>query len=109
MDWPEGDEALSTEAVDCVEILLCLDPAERAKSASLKTHSFFTPLIRGCSSSNRSSNSSGSTSSGAEWSRLLSVTPPFVPTLDGEADTTYFEPRNNMQHLKLSEIDIHGL
>ena len=98
MDWPEGEEALSEEAVDCVEKLLCLDPALRAKSASLKTHPFFAQLLV-------DEDGGG----GGDWAKLLSVTPPFVPTLDGDADTTYFEPRNNMQHLKLSAIDIQGL
>ena len=99
MDWPEGDEALSEEAVDAVEKLLCLDPASRAKAASLKPHPFFAKLLV----------DGGSGGEGGDWARLLSVTPPFVPTLDGDSDTTYFEPRNNMQHLKLSEIDMHGL
>ena len=92
MDWPEEEEALSDSAVDCVERLLCMDPSTRAKSSCLKAHSFFAGL-----------------GVGDDWSKLLDVAPPWVPTLDGEADTTYFEPRNNLQHLKLSEIDLHRL
>lgn len=41
-----------------------------------------------------------------DWDNLQSTEPPFVPQPENPTDTGYFEPRNIMQHLKLSNIDI---
>ena len=41
MEWPEGEEELSAQAVDCIQSLLCRDPELRANQQSLKQHQLF--------------------------------------------------------------------
>lgn len=73
--WPDGDEALSEEAVDLISRLLHSNPKQRlgANGAEeVKKHPFFQ---------------------GISWGTLLTHSePPFVPAVKLD-DTTYFEAR----------------
>lgn len=70
IEWPEGDEALSPEAVSAIEALLTMDPAARPTAPTVRT----MPLFRNI-----------------DWDNQLDVEPPFVPTLDDVYDTGYFQ------------------
>ncbi|KAM7360555.1 serine/threonine-protein kinase greatwall isoform 2-T2 [Cochliomyia hominivorax] len=83
IEWPEGDEALSPDAVEAVELLLTMDPAERPAAKEVQQMAFFECI---------------------DWEHLETEEPPFVPNPENPTDTAYFEARNNMQHLKLSNF-----
>ncbi|XP_062565375.1 serine/threonine-protein kinase greatwall-like isoform X1 [Armigeres subalbatus] len=85
IEWPQDDEALSAGAVEAVEQLLEMDPSKRPKADQMKAMSFFEPV---------------------EWDNMESMPPPFIPNPDDPQDTGYFEARNVMQHLKLSNFDM---
>lgn len=88
IQWPteeEEEEPLSAEAIDAVEQLLTMDPDMRPSSKEVQSMAFFKTT---------------------DWNNLQNVQPPFIPQPDDPTDTGYFEPRNIMQHLKLSNIDI---
>ena len=72
MSWPEGNEALSSDAVEAIELLLTLDPVKRARAPEIRKMGLFTSLL-------------------ATNIDLLSTTAPFIPQPDDPADTTYFE------------------
>lgn len=40
-----------------------------------------------------------------DWSAIQTMVPPFVPTLSDPTDTGYFEAKNIVQHLDISNID----
>lgn len=87
MEFPEGDEALSEPAVQAVRALLTLDPEQRANFQTMQdTLPFFGSVA---------------------WDKILEEKAPFVPQPDDETDTGYFEARNNMLHLKVSEVIEH--
>ncbi|XP_045109648.1 serine/threonine-protein kinase greatwall-like isoform X2 [Portunus trituberculatus] len=83
--WPENEEALSKEAVECVDKLLEYDPKTRADFEYMKTTALFSNI---------------------DWINLSSTQPPFIPQPDDAMDTTYFEARNNIQHLTVSNFDL---
>ncbi|XP_063880341.1 serine/threonine-protein kinase greatwall-like isoform X1 [Scylla paramamosain] len=83
--WPENEEALSKEAVECVDKLLEYDPKTRADFEYIKTTALFSNI---------------------DWTNLSSTQPPFIPQPDDAMDTTYFEARNNIQHLTVSNFDL---
>ncbi|XP_023301310.2 serine/threonine-protein kinase greatwall isoform X1 [Lucilia cuprina] len=83
IEWPEGDEALSPDAVEAVELLLTMDPSERPAAKEVQQMPFFECI---------------------DWEHLETEEPPFVPNPENPTDTAYFEARNNMQHLKLSNF-----
>lgn len=85
IEWPQDDEALSTEAVEAVEQLLEMDPTRRPQADQMKAMPFFEPI---------------------EWENMEAMPPPFIPNPDDPQDTGYFEARNVMQHLKLSNFDM---
>jgi len=85
IEWPEGEEALSDEAMEAILSLLCMDPLMRADGAFLQKH----PLTRE-----------------VDWVNILDQNPPFVPNPDNATDTTYFDTRNNMQGLTVSGVDL---
>lgn len=85
IQWEQADEPLSAEAIDAVEQLLTMDPNKRPSSKEVKQMMFFKSF---------------------DWENLPNTEPPFVPQPENPTDTGYFEPRNIMQHLKLSNIDI---
>lgn len=82
------DEALllsydvSDEAVDLIRKLLTRDPKKRLGSKSIneiKQHPWFS-------------------NQGIDWNHLLDMEPPFVPQLENEEDTSYFEERYAMSN-----------
>ncbi|CAH2238206.1 jg11488 [Pararge aegeria aegeria] len=85
IEWPEDDEALSVEAVSAIETLLTMEPANRPGAAEVKA----MPVFRN-----------------VDWQNQLNAEPPFVPTLDDIYDTGYFQARNILQHLHVSNFDM---
>ncbi|XP_035577816.1 serine/threonine-protein kinase greatwall-like isoform X4 [Zalophus californianus] len=83
--WPEGEEKLSDNAQNAVEVLLTLDNAKRAGMKELKRHPLFSDV---------------------DWENLQHQTMPFIPQPDDETDTSYFEARNNAQHLTVSGFSL---
>lgn len=71
--WPDGEKCLSLEAMDLIDKLLDPDPATRMGWDNIKLHPFFE---------------------GINWDTILESVPPFVPTLEGPNDTSYFNNRN---------------
>uniref|UniRef100_A0A8C1XBK9 non-specific serine/threonine protein kinase n=1 Tax=Cyprinus carpio TaxID=7962 RepID=A0A8C1XBK9_CYPCA len=71
--WPEGDEALPPDAQDLISKLLRQNPLERLGTGSafeVKQHRFFTDL---------------------DWNSLLRQKAEFIPQLESEDDTSYFD------------------
>ncbi|XP_047375702.1 serine/threonine-protein kinase greatwall isoform X2 [Sciurus carolinensis] len=83
--WPEGEEKLSDNAQSAVEILLTIDNTKRAGMKELKHHPLFSDV---------------------DWENLQHQTMPFIPQPDNETDTSYFEARNNAQHLTVSGFSL---
>uniref|UniRef100_A0A8C3KM34 Serine/threonine-protein kinase greatwall n=1 Tax=Calidris pygmaea TaxID=425635 RepID=A0A8C3KM34_9CHAR len=83
--WPEGEEKLSDNAQNAIDILLTIDSTKRAGLKELKHH----PLFHG-----------------VDWDNLQNQTMPFIPQPDDETDTSYFEARNNAQHLTVSGFSL---
>ncbi|XP_073912552.1 serine/threonine-protein kinase greatwall isoform X3 [Castor canadensis] len=83
--WPEGEEKLSDSAQSAVEILLTIDDTKRAGMKELKHHPLFSDV---------------------DWENLQHQTMPFIPQPDNETDTSYFEARNNAQHLTISGFSL---
>lgn len=44
--------------------------------------------------------------SDVDWENLQHQPMPFIPQPDGETDTSYFEARNNAQHLTVSGFSL---
>ncbi|XP_068157919.1 serine/threonine-protein kinase greatwall isoform X2 [Drosophila tropicalis] len=83
IEWPEGEEALSADAVEAVELLLTMDPAVRPAAKEVQQMRHFACI---------------------DWENIGYMDPPFVPTPDNPTDTGYFDARNNLQHLQLSNF-----
>ncbi|XP_076015520.1 microtubule-associated serine/threonine-protein kinase 2 isoform X2 [Genypterus blacodes] len=78
--WPEEDEALPLDAQDLITKLLRQNPLERLGTGSVyevKQHSFFT---------------------GLDWNSLLRQKAEFIPQLESEDDTSYFDTRSDRYH-----------
>ncbi|KAK5869445.1 hypothetical protein PBY51_024161 [Eleginops maclovinus] len=78
--WPEEDEALPIEAQDLICKLLRQNPLDRLGTASafeVKQHQFFTEL---------------------DWNSLLRQKAEFIPQLESEDDTSYFDTRSDRYH-----------
>ena len=83
IEWPvDEDEALSASAQDAIVRFLNPEPRERMRLHQMKNHAFFA---------------------GVNWNSLLNEPPPFVPLPDDETDTCYFETRNEMQNIKMTD------
>lgn len=41
-----------------------------------------------------------------DFANILNMEPPFVPNLDDPLDTGYFQARNELQHLVLSNFEM---
>ncbi|XP_054835835.1 microtubule-associated serine/threonine-protein kinase 2 [Eublepharis macularius] len=84
--WPEGDEALPPDAQDLIGKLLYQNPLERLGTGSafeVKQHKFFKNL---------------------DWNGLLRQKAEFIPQLESEDDTSYFDTRSERyQHLDSEE------
>lgn len=67
IEWPDEVPA---DAKDLLEKLLKLNPEERLGSIGIKQHPFFSDI---------------------HWDTILSEDPPFIPQLDHEESTEYFD------------------
>lgn len=85
IEWPENEEALSEAAVTAIETFLTIDPDVRPSAVEVKRMDLFKDI---------------------DWQNQLNVTPPFIPTPDDLHDTGYFQARNILQHLNVSNFDI---
>ncbi|XP_062335262.1 serine/threonine-protein kinase greatwall [Osmerus eperlanus] len=79
--WPDGEEELSPNSRNAIEILLTMDQNKRAGLKGLKEHALFM---------------------GLDWDNLQDQAMTFIPQPDNETDTSYFDARNNAQHLAVS-------
>ncbi|XP_067846262.1 microtubule-associated serine/threonine-protein kinase 1 isoform X2 [Heptranchias perlo] len=78
--WPDGDDALPPDAQDLISTLLRQNPLERLGTGSayeVKQHRFFTDL---------------------DWNSLLRQKAEFIPQLESEDDTSYFDTRSDRYH-----------
>ena len=85
IEWPQDEEELSEFAVKAIEALLTVDPAARPAAKEVRMMEYFQEL---------------------DWEKIGEMTPPFVPAPDNPTDTGYFDARNMMQHLKLSNFEL---
>nr|XP_021326925.1 microtubule-associated serine/threonine-protein kinase 3 isoform X3 [Danio rerio] len=80
IEWPVGDDALPAESQDLITKLLRQSPLERlgtGGAAEVKHHIFFH---------------------GLDWSGLLRQKAEFIPQLETEDDTSYFDTRSDRYH-----------
>ncbi|XP_071329421.1 microtubule-associated serine/threonine-protein kinase 1 isoform X1 [Trachinotus anak] len=78
--WPDGDDALPADAQALISALLQTNPLVRLGTGGafeVKQHSFFTEL---------------------DWNSLLRQKAEFVPHLESEEDTSYFDTRSDRYH-----------
>ncbi|XP_029993873.1 microtubule-associated serine/threonine-protein kinase 1 [Sphaeramia orbicularis] len=78
--WPNGDDALPADAQDLISALLQTNPLVRLGTGGafeVKEHSFFTEL---------------------DWNSLLRQKAEFIPHLESEEDTSYFDTRSDRYH-----------
>ncbi|XP_032103312.1 microtubule-associated serine/threonine-protein kinase 2 isoform X4 [Sapajus apella] len=78
--WPEGDDALPPDTQDLTSKLLHQNPLERLGTGGayeVKEHPFFT---------------------GLDWTGLLRQKAEFIPQLESEDDTSYFDTRSERYH-----------
>ena len=75
IEWPDGDDALPDDAQDLIVRLLQQNPYFRlgtGGSQEVKEHIFFA---------------------GLDWGSMLRQKAEFIPQLDGEDDTSYFDSK----------------
>lgn len=82
--WPEDEEALSVAATEAIDGLLTLDQRERPSAKQVRLMKLFQDF---------------------PWNEPHKATPPFIPEPDDNYDTCYFQARNIMQHLNVSNCD----
>ncbi|KAM9761474.1 microtubule-associated serine/threonine-protein kinase 3 isoform 2-T2 [Menidia menidia] len=85
--WPEGDDALPPDAQDMITRLLHQSPLERlgtSGASEVKQHPFFL---------------------GLDWNGLLRQKAEFIPQLEAEDDTSYFDTRSDRYHHLASDED----
>ncbi|XP_006839772.1 PREDICTED: microtubule-associated serine/threonine-protein kinase 2 isoform X1 [Chrysochloris asiatica] len=78
--WPEGEDALPPDAQDLTSKLLHQNPLERLGTGNtyeVKQHPFFM---------------------GLDWTGLLRQKAEFIPQLESEDDTSYFDTRSERYH-----------
>ncbi|XP_023287240.1 serine/threonine-protein kinase greatwall isoform X1 [Seriola lalandi dorsalis] len=83
--WPEGEEELSENSRNAIEILLTMDMMKRAGLKELRCHPLFE---------------------GLDWDNLQNQPMSFIPQPEDETDTSYFEARNNAQHIAVSGFSL---
>ncbi|CAL1597273.1 unnamed protein product [Knipowitschia caucasica] len=83
--WPEEEEALCPRARSAIEILLTMDMTKRAGLKELKNHPLFEDQ---------------------DWDNLQNEAMPFIPQPEDETDTSYFDARNNAQHIAVSGFSL---
>ncbi|XP_056314409.1 microtubule-associated serine/threonine-protein kinase 4 isoform X5 [Danio aesculapii] len=89
INWPEGEEAPPADAQELITLLLRQNPLERLGTAGgayeVKHHQFFHSL---------------------DWNSLLRQKAEFIPQLESEDDTSYFDTRSDRyHHLETEEED----
>ncbi|XP_057185018.1 microtubule-associated serine/threonine-protein kinase 2 isoform X4 [Triplophysa rosa] len=89
INWPEGEDAPPFDAQELITLLLKQNPLERLGSAGgayeVKHHQFFHSL---------------------DWNSLLRQKAEFIPQLESEDDTSYFDTRSDRyHHLETEEED----
>ncbi|XP_029431779.1 microtubule-associated serine/threonine-protein kinase 4 isoform X2 [Rhinatrema bivittatum] len=80
INWPEKDEAPPSDAQDLITLLLKQNPLERIGTGGaheVKQHQFFSTL---------------------DWNGLLRQKAEFIPQLESEDDTSYFDTRSEKYH-----------
>ncbi|XP_066552234.1 microtubule-associated serine/threonine-protein kinase 3 isoform X3 [Amia ocellicauda] len=85
--WPEGDDALPADAQDLITRLLRQSALERLGTGGtneVKQHPFFH---------------------GLDWNGLLRQKAEFIPQLEAEDDTSYFDTRSERYHHLASDDD----
>ncbi|XP_056108670.1 microtubule-associated serine/threonine-protein kinase 3 isoform X3 [Rhinichthys klamathensis goyatoka] len=85
--WPDGDDTLPVDAQDMITRLLNQSPLERLGTGGapeVKQHLFF---------------------SGLDWNGLLRQKAEFIPQLEAEDDTSYFDTRSERYHHLASDED----
>ncbi|XP_039622539.1 microtubule-associated serine/threonine-protein kinase 3 isoform X4 [Polypterus senegalus] len=85
--WPDGEDVLPTDAQDLITCLLKQSPLERlgtGGACEVRQHPFF---------------------SGLDWNGLLRQKAEFIPQLESEDDTSYFDTRSERYHHLASEDD----
>uniref|UniRef100_A0A8C4IMU1 non-specific serine/threonine protein kinase n=1 Tax=Dicentrarchus labrax TaxID=13489 RepID=A0A8C4IMU1_DICLA len=85
--WPEGDDALPSDAQDLITRLLRQSPLDRlgtGGASEVKQHPFFL---------------------GFDWNGLLRQKAEFIPQLEAEDDTSYFDTRSERYHHLASDED----
>ncbi|XP_041032861.1 microtubule-associated serine/threonine-protein kinase 1-like [Carcharodon carcharias] len=78
--WPDGDEALPADAQHLISSLLQPNPLDRLGTGGtyeVKQHGFFKDL---------------------DWNSLLRQKAEFIPHLESEEDTSYFDTRSDRYH-----------
>ncbi|XP_068566251.1 serine/threonine-protein kinase greatwall isoform X2 [Cebidichthys violaceus] len=83
--WPEEEEELSVNSRNAIELLLTMDMTKRAGLKELKSHPLFE---------------------GLDWDNLQNQPMPFIPQPEDETDTSYFDARNNAQHIAVSGFSL---
>lgn len=71
--------------MEVVEAMLTMQPLARPGADECKVMKFFDSI---------------------DFDNIQNAQPPFVPNLDDPLDTGYFQARNEMQHLKLSNFEM---
>ncbi|KAK7165214.1 hypothetical protein R3I94_003551 [Phoxinus phoxinus] len=89
INWPEGEEAPPADSQELITLLLRQNPLERLGTAGgayeVKHHQFFHSL---------------------DWNSLLRQKAEFIPQLESEDDTSYFDTRSDRyHHLETEEED----
>ncbi|KAJ9575905.1 hypothetical protein L9F63_007217 [Diploptera punctata] len=83
--WPQDEEKFSEPTHDAVNNLLTLDPTQRPAAPQVKLMPLFSTI---------------------NWDNLLNTTAPFIPQPDDKTDTVYFQARNILQHLNVSNFEV---
>ncbi|TKS84860.1 Microtubule-associated serine/threonine-protein kinase 4 [Collichthys lucidus] len=88
INWPEGEDAPPLDSQELITLLLRQNPLERmgtGGAAEVKQHQFFHNL---------------------DWNSLLRQKAEFIPQLESEDDTSYFDTRSERyHHLETEEED----
>uniref|UniRef100_A0A667XUT2 non-specific serine/threonine protein kinase n=1 Tax=Myripristis murdjan TaxID=586833 RepID=A0A667XUT2_9TELE len=88
INWPEGEDAPPADSQELITLLLRQNPLERmgtGGAAEVKHHQFFHNL---------------------DWNSLLRQKAEFIPQLESEDDTSYFDTRSERyHHLETEEED----
>ncbi|XP_025106679.1 serine/threonine-protein kinase greatwall-like isoform X2 [Pomacea canaliculata] len=85
ISWPNIMDALGVEAQEAINLLLTMDPQQLPGAVEVKAMAIFFNL---------------------DWDRILETEPAFIPHPDNDMDTSYFDPKNTLQQLKISAVDL---